>query len=148
MWDRCRVINHEAGSSYSTLMSILQMHRQGPEKTTQRTGMSHWGTSSLSHPFHNRKTIITASFAIHFSVLLNWEPGWFSVSHLFLCLPSLPLSPAQHPTEAVSLRQRVTVEFRVLLWVSTSLHSSDFYCLEFVFSQRCFCSATYPPSSF
>lgn len=90
------------------------------------------------------------------------RPSW---SYLFICvshigvksslMSSIPLlmSIAFLPSalcivEAAGLRQRSPAECRVLLWVLTSLHSSDFHCLEFVLSQRSFWSAAYPLSCF
>lgn len=94
--------------------------------------------------------------------VLQRKPSW---SNLFICvshigvksslMSSIPLllSIAFLPSalcivEAAGLRQRSPAECRVLLWVLTSLHSSDFHCLEFVLSQRSFWSAAYPLSCF
>lgn len=45
-------MTQEAAPTACRLVNILQMHKRGPEKTTQRTGKSHWVTSTdLVIPF-------------------------------------------------------------------------------------------------
>lgn len=88
----------------------------------------------------------------------SWPHSFISVSHIgvnssLMSSTPLLLSVASLRTalcivEAAGPRQRSPAECRVLLWVLTSLHSSDFHCLEFVLSHRSFWSAACPLSGF
>ena len=93
-------MKQEAAATACKLMNILQMLRQGPEKTTQGTGMSHWVTSAVW-------LILFISLWV---TSVKSSPGLFI---LLLCLPSVPRLPAQRVVEAAGLRRRVSEECRV-----------------------------------
>lgn len=135
--DKSQVMSHKAGGVYR-----LQTGEHPADAQTRSWEDSRNVTlgdpRSLSHPIHismSHVRKITISDAHHRATSL-----WFSIGP--------PRSPALLAVEAAGLRRRVCEECRVLLRVPTALHSSDFYCLEFVFSQRSFWSAAYPPVLF
>lgn len=123
-----RIMNHEAGSCYYILKSHahpLQMESRGPEKTTQRRGMSCRGTSTV--------WVIPFMSLGDTSLETSLPPLCTPPPTLSPLLTVLPLPPPQCAAGA-SLFQ----ECWVLPWVSTSLHSSVFYCLDLMISQRSF----------
>lgn len=126
-------MSHEEGSCYCCLQTDghpADVQKRPWKDVTERPSASRWRTSwsSQSRLCESHKKHSCHLFCLTF----------------FCSFPSLPLSPIEWAAEAAGLRQRVTEECEVLLWVSTSLHSSDFYCLEFVFSQRSLKSTAYP----
>lgn len=71
-----------------------------------------------------------------------------SHSHISKCFSQFASPSLCCSVETTGLKWMVSVEYRVLLWGSTTLHSSGFSCWEFMFSQRSFWAAAETPSFF
>lgn len=82
-------MSHEAGSHYNSL-NILQMLGQGPEKTIQRVGMSHWGNlRDLSHSY------LSESHQWNHHSCLYMHQVFYPTPHVSTFFsPSVPLSAA------------------------------------------------------